>query len=284
MNVRYKAKLNKAVWRTAIPPLQNDNGAASKFKAQTGGLQLWPWPWVCIVELWVLQITSLRRTFDPNLINIFQRVQEIWSEHEIQGSNSWPFTVTLNLSRHAWVMGSAHRLTKANIWPKFHENLSKGSGDMERTRKNRWPSIVTLTLSLQSLHCWVIGSTHHLTKVNIWPKFNKASLREIFPTDAGQLSDKLKFLAGQNKILQDRRLVCYQITISFGQKSQDICQTNWTFLQDRMKICRFCQTVLQFSQRLLQGSLNGNGAASKFKAQTGDLQLWPWPWVSIAEL
>ena len=76
------------------------------------------------------------------------------------------------------------------------------------------------------------------------------SLREIFPTEAGQLSDKLKFLAGQNIILQGRRLICYQITISFCQKSQDICQTNWTFLQDRMKICRFCQTVLQFSQRL----------------------------------
>ena len=37
--------------------------------------------------------------------------------------------------------------------------------------------------------------------------FVHLSLREIFPTDAGQLSDKLKFLAGQNKILQDRRLV-----------------------------------------------------------------------------
>ena len=61
---------------------------------------------------------------------------------------------------------------------------------------------------------------------------------------------RLKFLAGQNKILQDRRLVCYQITISFCQKSQDICQTNWNFLQDRMKICRFCQTVLSFSRRL----------------------------------
>ena len=122
-----------------IPPpsQQNVNGAASKFKAQTGGLQLWPWSWVCIVELWVLHIISLRRTFDPNLINIFQRVQEIWSEHEIWGSNLWPLTVTLTMSRHALVMGSAHRLTKANIWPKFHENPSKGSGDMERTRK-RW--------------------------------------------------------------------------------------------------------------------------------------------------
>ena len=40
------------------------------------------------VELWVQHIISVRRTFDPYLINIFQRVQEIWSEHEIQGSNS----------------------------------------------------------------------------------------------------------------------------------------------------------------------------------------------------
>ena len=66
------------------PPLQNDNGAATKFKAQTG-------PSIVtffIVELYVLHIISLRQTFDPNLINIFQRVQEIWSEHEIQGSNS----------------------------------------------------------------------------------------------------------------------------------------------------------------------------------------------------
>ena len=79
-------------------------------------------------------------------------------------------TVALTLSRHAWVLGSAHRLNKANIWPKFHKNLSKGSGDMKRTR-DRWPSIVTLTLTL---HRWVLGSTHHLTKANIWPKFNKA--------------------------------------------------------------------------------------------------------------
>ena len=56
--------------------------------------------------------------------------------------------------------------------------------------------------------------------------FPSSSLQEIFPTDAGQLSDRLKSLAGQNKILQDRRLVCYQITISFCQKSQDICQIN----------------------------------------------------------
>ena len=108
MNSVIRLGSNKAVWRTAISP---------------------------IAELWVLYIISLRQTFDPKLINIFQRVQEIWSEHEILGSNSWPLTVTLTLSQHAWVMGSAHCLTKANIWPKFHENLSKGSGDMERTRR-----------------------------------------------------------------------------------------------------------------------------------------------------
>ena len=37
--------------------------------------------------------------------------------------------------------------------------------------RDGWPSIVSLTLSLHRL---VIGSTHHLTKANIWPKFNKA--------------------------------------------------------------------------------------------------------------
>ena len=127
-----------------------------------GGFQLWPWPWVCIVKLWVLHIISL---------NIFQRVQEIWSEHEIQGSNSWPLTVTLTLSRHACVMGSAHRLTKANIWPKFHEIFQRVQELWSEKERDGWPSIVTLTLSL---HHWVIGSTHHLTKANIWPKFNKA--------------------------------------------------------------------------------------------------------------
>ena len=30
-------------------------------------------------------------------------------------------------------MSSAHRLTERNIWVKFDENRSKGSGDIERT-------------------------------------------------------------------------------------------------------------------------------------------------------
>ena len=32
-----------------------------------------------MIDLWVLHIDSLRRTFDQSLIKIFQRVQEIWS-------------------------------------------------------------------------------------------------------------------------------------------------------------------------------------------------------------
>ena len=47
-----------------------------------------------------------------------------WSGLKIQGSNWWPSIVTLTLSLHCWVMGSAH-LTKANIWPKFNKYLSR---------------------------------------------------------------------------------------------------------------------------------------------------------------
>ena len=57
-------------------------------------------------------------------------------------------------------MGSAHCLTKANIWPKFHENLSKGSGDMERTRK-RWMTFnCDLDLESASLSYRFYTSSH----------------------------------------------------------------------------------------------------------------------------
>ena len=35
-----------------------------------------------MVDLWVLHIDSLRRTFDQSLMKIFQWVQEIWSGQE----------------------------------------------------------------------------------------------------------------------------------------------------------------------------------------------------------
>ena len=60
-----------------------------------------------------------------------------WSGLKIQGWNWWPSNVTLTLSLHCRVMGSAHHLTKTNIWPKFDKHLSKGSGDMEWTWNSR---------------------------------------------------------------------------------------------------------------------------------------------------
>ena len=49
---------------------------------------------------------------------------------------------------------------------------------------------------------------------------------------------------------------CLKVTsllskFDFCKGLQGICQTDWNFLQDRMKICHFCQTVRQFSHRLL---------------------------------
>ena len=35
-----------------------------------------------MVDLWVLHTDSLRRTFDQNLMKIFQGVQEIWNGQE----------------------------------------------------------------------------------------------------------------------------------------------------------------------------------------------------------
>ena len=75
------------------------------------------------LELWILHIVSLRQTFDYRLMKIFPEDRRYGADTKF------------NMSRHGCVIGSAHRLTKRNIWLKFNENLSKGSGDMERTRK-----------------------------------------------------------------------------------------------------------------------------------------------------
>ena len=58
-------------------------------------------------------------------------------------------TVTLTLSLRSRVIGSAHRRTERNIWVKFIENRSKGSGDMGRIQNSR-VNHMTLTFSLGS--------------------------------------------------------------------------------------------------------------------------------------
>ena len=69
--------------------------------------------------------------------------------------------MTLTSSLCSGAIGSAHYLTKRNIWITFNENPLKGSGDMVRTRNSR---VNPLTLSLGS---WVMCSAHRLTKRNI---------------------------------------------------------------------------------------------------------------------
>ena len=119
-------------------------------------------------------------TFDQSLEKILPGVKEIQSDYEIQDSNPWPWTVTLTLNRHGWVIDSAHRLTKVNIWPTFKENPSTGIGDTERTRNSRLkPVTLECDLDLVSVCSWVISSVHRLTEANIWPKFKENPSRGI---------------------------------------------------------------------------------------------------------
>ena len=105
----------------------------------------------------VLHIISLRRTFDPNLT---RQSEWQWSGFKIQGPNWWPLILTLTLSQHSWVMGSAHYLTEANIWP-FKENPSRVKEKWSQHQiqgSNSWPSIVTLIFKSAGLsygfwHC-----------------------------------------------------------------------------------------------------------------------------------
>ena len=154
-------KVNKAVWRTAISPrrrmtIERPQNSRINLMASNCDLDLES---ALLSKGFCTHLTKAN-IFNLNLINIIQRVQEIWREHEMQGSNPWLLTVTLTLSRHAWVMGSAHRLTKANIWPKFHENLSKGSGAMERTIKSRMTFSCVLDLESASLSYRLYTSSH----------------------------------------------------------------------------------------------------------------------------
>ena len=82
------------------------------------------------------------------------------------------FNCDLTLSPQGWVMGSAHCPTEVNIWPKFRENLLRGKGDTERTQNSRLKPL-TLNCDLVSLHGWAMGSAHHFTEANIWPRLKE---------------------------------------------------------------------------------------------------------------
>ena len=96
-------------------------GVDMKFNVQSHYLQLWPWP--CMIELCVLITLALSWTSYQSVMIILQGFEEIWSIRAIEGWIPLPVTVTLTLSLRNWVMGSAHRLTEVNIWPKNREFL-----------------------------------------------------------------------------------------------------------------------------------------------------------------
>ena len=120
--------------------------------------------------------SSHKWTFDQSLEKILPGVKEIQSGHKIQGSNPWPWTVTLILSRHGWVIDSAHHLTKVNSWPKIKENPSTGIRDTEQTQ-NSWLKPVTLNCDLDLVSArlsWVL----HIVSLR---QTHDQSLKKILP-------------------------------------------------------------------------------------------------------
>ena len=207
-----------------------------------------------MVEWRVLHIISLGRTFDQSLMNIFPRVRRYYSNTNFKAQT--PYLQNLTLNRHGWAMRSAHQPAKANICPKYNENPSKGKGDMERT----WNSMKFNCDWTLSLHCLVRVYVHRLPEVNIWPSLNALPSKGNRNVEGVQNS---KFLNSWPSI----------VTLTF----------------------RGMVGVMGSAHRLTDAKIwpkfNENStkmteiwSGTKFKAKTRDLQLWPWPWVSMVEL
>ena len=122
-----------------------------------------------MVEIWVPHTASLRWRFDQSFKKILPRPIEMWRGHKIQGSNSWPSTVTLTLSQHGWFMSSAHHICKENSWLKLNENRLRDERDMEQTWNARLKHM-TLTLGP---HGRIMDSANSRCEENIWLKVNE---------------------------------------------------------------------------------------------------------------
>ena len=161
-------------------------------------------------------------------------MDEMQSGHEIQSSNLWPWTVTLTLCWHGWVMSSAHCLTEANIWPKFKENPSWDIGERERTRNSGLkPMTCDLDLELEWLTYGFCTSTHwdeRLTKVQ-WKSFkrfrrygtDKKVLRKDRQTDKGHFYNLHPFRGGGLK----RKSLCMSTFLNG--------QNQWIIFSDKYK-------------------------------------------------
>ena len=140
-------------------------------------------PWTVTLSLGPM--AELRVLHIGSQVNIWPKFRENSSRgkgdtsgHEIQGSNLWPWTVTLTLCHHGWVMSSAHCLTGANIWPKFKENSSRGIGDMEWTRNSKaqtndldlWPWPWVDMVDLWVLHIDSLRQTFDQSLIKIFQR------------------------------------------------------------------------------------------------------------------
>ena len=120
------------------------------------------------MTLWIMLKQGSLKDSTPNLINIFQRVQGDMESTWNSRLKLVTFNCDLDLVLACLSYGFSLRQIFDQSFMKIFQRVQEIWSEQER---DGWPSIVTLTLSL---HHWVIGSTNHLTKANIWPKFNKA--------------------------------------------------------------------------------------------------------------
>ena len=194
--------------------------------------------------LWVLHIISLTQTFDQCLKKILPGVKEIWSRHHIQGSNSWPSTVTF--TAELWVL---HIVPLRWIFDQSLEKILPGVKEIQSTHKiqgsNPWP-----WTDLMSLHGWAMGSAHHFTEANIWPK-----LKENPSRGKGDIEWT------RNSGLKLATLNC-DLVLESPCLSYRFCTLShrWTFDQSLEKI-------FPRNSRLKPMTLN-----------------CPWPWVGMVEL
>ena len=72
-----------------------------------------------MVDLWVLHINSLRRTFDQSLMKLFQRVQEIWSGQESVTVGQTDGQMDISIIPHLLCGG------RLNIIPKINQICNK---------------------------------------------------------------------------------------------------------------------------------------------------------------
>ena len=128
-------------------------GVDRKSKVQAHDLQLRLWTWASILSR-SFCTSSYWGHLTKILWKILPGVKEIWSGHKIKGSNTWPAVVTLILSWHGWVTGSAHHLTEVSIWPKLNENSFRSKGDMAQTRNSRL-KLVTFNCDLYLESAWL---------------------------------------------------------------------------------------------------------------------------------